>query len=94
MPAQSAAGVRRGRGPLGAGHDKRQVAAMRSLHRLRQQGRGHPASELGRQQHRLHAVSRNDAMTQVWPWHQSIIYQIVSERSRQAAIALLGRAVL
>jgi len=43
--------------PMGPDRLKRRVAPARPLHGLRQQGRDAPASDLGRQQHRLHAVS-------------------------------------
>jgi hypothetical protein len=56
VPAQSAVRVRRGRDPLGAKRIERQATAMRSLHRLRPQGRSDPASKLGRHQHELWAV--------------------------------------
>jgi hypothetical protein len=44
------------------GHVERHAAAMRALHRMRSAGRDAAASELGRREHRLHAVSRPE-----WP---------------------------
>jgi hypothetical protein len=47
--------------PMGASRIKRRAAPARTLHGLRQQGRGASASDVGRQQHRLHAVPNRSA---------------------------------
>ena len=57
--AREALGVKieRGRGhPVGPRHVERRAAAVCALHRLRQQGRDHSASGLGRRRYRVFAV--------------------------------------